>query len=81
MLQLFMKNALQEGAELVPEEESVEKTLSIIELISSGGTAGILIILLLFALLLNFEVFHLLRNFYLLFFQRKLVLTLFLFLI
>lgn len=52
MLQLFMKNALQEGAELVPEEESVEKTLSIIELISSGGTAGILIILLLFALLL-----------------------------
>lgn len=47
-----MKNALQEGAELVPEEESVEKTLSIIELISSGGTAGILIILLLFALLL-----------------------------
>ncbi|MGV6831978.1 MAG: MotA/TolQ/ExbB proton channel family protein [bacterium] len=52
MLHLFMKNALQEGAELVPEEESVEKTLSIIELISSGGTAGILIILLLFALLL-----------------------------
>ena len=52
MLQLFMKNTLQEGAELVPEEESVEKTLSIIELISSGGTAGILIILLLFALLL-----------------------------
>ena len=47
-----MKNALQEGAELVPEGESVEKTLSIIELISSGGTAGILIILLLFALLL-----------------------------
>lgn len=47
-----MKNTLQEGAELVPEEESVEKTLSIIELISSGGTAGILIILLLFALLL-----------------------------
>ncbi len=43
---------IQEGAELIPEEESVEKTLSIIELISSGGTAGIIIMLLLFVLLI-----------------------------
>lgn len=43
--------SFQDGAELVPEAESVEKTLSVIELISSGGTAGIVIILLLFVLL------------------------------
>ncbi|WP_338733145.1 MotA/TolQ/ExbB proton channel family protein [Mangrovimonas cancribranchiae] len=44
----------QEGAELLPEgEESVEKTLSIIELIGSGGTAGQIIIGLLFILLVG----------------------------
>ncbi|MFD2824826.1 MotA/TolQ/ExbB proton channel family protein [Lacinutrix iliipiscaria] len=42
----------QEGAELLADGESVEKTLSIIELISSGGTAGIVIIALLFVLLI-----------------------------
>lgn len=42
----------QEGAELVTDEESVEKTLSIIELISSGGTAGQIIIAILFLLLI-----------------------------
>lgn len=42
---------IQEGTELVPEGESVEKTLSIIELIGSGGTAGMLIMALLFVLL------------------------------
>ncbi|MGR7812303.1 MotA/TolQ/ExbB proton channel family protein [Lacinutrix undariae] len=42
---------LQDGVELLPEEESVKKTLSIIELISSGGLAGQIIIALLFVLL------------------------------
>lgn len=45
---------IQEGAEVVPTEESVEsveKTLSIIELIGSGGTAGMVIIAILFVLL------------------------------
>jgi len=48
-MSLFLN--LQEGAEVLPEEESVEKTLSIIELISSGGTAGMLIMAILFVLL------------------------------
>ena len=51
-----MLNALlqdtQEGAELLTDGESVEKTLSIIELITSGGTAGIIIIAFLFVLLI-----------------------------
>lgn len=41
----------QDSVELLPEEETVEKTLSIIELISSGGLAGQIIIALLFILL------------------------------
>lgn len=43
---------VQEGSEVLTDGESVEKTLSIIELITSGGTAGMLIILLLFVLLI-----------------------------
>ncbi|OMP31313.1 MULTISPECIES: MotA/TolQ/ExbB proton channel family protein [Mangrovimonas] len=51
---------LQEGAELLTEEQPVEKTLSIIELIFSGGTAGIviigiLLILLVLAIYIYFE--------------------------
>jgi biopolymer transport protein ExbB len=42
----------QEGVALLADGESVEKTLSIIELISSGGTAGKVIIALLFVLLI-----------------------------
>ncbi len=45
-------NAVQEGTELITGGESVEKTLSIIELIRSGGAAGQIIIFLLFALLM-----------------------------
>ncbi|WP_223032999.1 MotA/TolQ/ExbB proton channel family protein [Hanstruepera marina] len=43
---------VQDGTEVLTDGESVEKTLSIIELITSGGTAGMLIILLLFVLLI-----------------------------
>ncbi|MCD2259726.1 MotA/TolQ/ExbB proton channel family protein [Psychroserpens luteolus] len=43
---------IQEGAEVITDAESTEKTLSIIELISSGGTAGQIIIALLFVLLI-----------------------------
>ncbi|WMI66152.1 MotA/TolQ/ExbB proton channel family protein [Aestuariibaculum sp. YM273] len=50
MLNTLLQNT-QEGALLLTDEESVEKTLSIIELISSGGVAGQVIILLLFVLL------------------------------
>ena len=45
-------NAVQEGTELLTDGESVEKTLSIIELIRSSGMAGMVIILLLFFLLM-----------------------------
>ena len=52
MFKLMLLNAAQEGTELLTDNESVEKTLSIIELIRSGGTAGLIIILLLFVLLM-----------------------------
>ncbi len=39
MLSTIIQDA-QEGAEVITDGESVEKTLSIIELISSGGFAG-----------------------------------------
>lgn len=50
MLKTFLLIA-QEG-EIVTDEESVEKSLSIIELISSGGVAGQIIIAVLFLLLI-----------------------------
>ncbi len=52
MLYTAILKTVQEGAELITDGESTEKTLSIIELIKSGGTAGQVIILLLFVLLL-----------------------------
>ena len=48
----LIQNSTQEGVELLSDGESVEKTLSIIELIKSGGLAGQIIILLLFVLLM-----------------------------
>ena len=48
---MILQSNIQDGADLLPSEESVEKTLSIIELVSSGGTAGIVIIMLLFVLM------------------------------
>jgi len=47
----MLQNEIQEGAQIVPDGESVQKTLSIIELIGSGGTAGMVIIAILFVLL------------------------------
>ncbi len=52
MLYTAILKTVQEGAEVITDGESTEKTLSIIELIKSGGTAGQIIILLLFILLL-----------------------------
>lgn len=43
---------IQEGTEVLTDGESVEKTLSIIELIGSGGTAGMIIITILFLLMI-----------------------------
>jgi len=43
---------IQEGAEALTDGESVEKTLSIIELIGSGGTGGMIIITILFLLMI-----------------------------
>ena len=43
--------SFQEAVETLPEEQPVQKTLSIIELIGSGGTAGMIIIGILFILL------------------------------
>ena len=48
---MILQSNIQEGVELTSDGESVEKTLSIIELISSGGTAGMVIIAILFVLL------------------------------
>lgn len=47
-----MLKTVQDGSELITDGESVEKTLSIIELISSGGLAGQIIIMVLFVLLM-----------------------------
>lgn len=49
---MILLSNIQEGAEVLTDGESVEKTLSIIELITSGGTAGMVIILILFLLLI-----------------------------
>jgi len=49
MLSTFLQDTAQEVDSLV-DGESTEKTLSIIELITTGGTAGIIIIALLFVL-------------------------------
>lgn len=52
MLLALLQDTAVEGVEVLTDGESVEKTLSIIELIKSGGLAGQVIILLLFVLLL-----------------------------
>ena len=60
---MILLSNIQDGAEVLADGasgEQVEKTLSIIELITSGGTSGIVIILVLFILLIaatyiNFE--------------------------
>ena len=52
MINLLIANIVQDGTELITDGESVEKTLSIIELIKSGGSAGQIIILILFVLLI-----------------------------
>ena len=52
MLNILLQST-QEGAEVLTDEETVEKTLSIIELITSGGLAGQLIIGILFLLLVG----------------------------
>lgn len=52
MLNLFIQNQTEEVANALAEGEPVEKTLSVIELITTGGTAGMIIIALLFFLLI-----------------------------
>lgn len=47
----MLHSNIQDVSEVIPDTESAEKTLSIIELISSGGTAGQVIIALLFVML------------------------------
>jgi len=49
---MILLGNIQDGAELLSEGGSVKKNLSIIELISSGGTAGMIIIGILFILLI-----------------------------
>lgn len=49
---MILLNYIQEGSQAVADGESVEKTLSIIDLIGSGGTAGIIIIGILFLLMI-----------------------------
>lgn len=50
---MILQDNIQEGAELITDGESVEKSISIIELISSGGVAGQVIIAILFILLIG----------------------------
>jgi len=49
---MILLSNIQDDAELLVDGESVEKTLSIIELITCGGTSGMVIILILFLLLI-----------------------------
>ncbi|WP_339752888.1 MotA/TolQ/ExbB proton channel family protein [uncultured Winogradskyella sp.] len=49
---MILLSNIQDGAEVLTDGKSVEKTLSIIELITSGGTSGMVIILILFLLLI-----------------------------
>lgn len=49
---MILLSNIQDGSEVLAEGEQVEKTLSIIELITSGGTSGMVIILILFLLLI-----------------------------
>lgn len=49
---MMILSTIQEGSEVLTDGESVEKTLSIIELIGSGGTAGMIIITILFLLMI-----------------------------
>lgn len=49
---MVLLSTIQDGSEVLTEGEPVQKTLSIIELISSGGTSGVVIILILFVLLI-----------------------------
>ena len=51
MLTMLMQDGAQEAAEFLDGEEPVEKTLSIIDLLLTGGPAGIVIIAVLFVLL------------------------------
>ena len=48
---MILPSNIQDTSDVITDGESVEKTLSIIELISSGGTAGLVIIAILFVLL------------------------------
>lgn len=50
---LLLQDTIQENTELLTDAQPVEKTLSIIELISSGGVAGQVIIALLFLMLVG----------------------------
>lgn len=52
MALFFLQDNLQQTTELVGDEAQIEKTLSVIELISSGGVAGQIIIAILFLLLI-----------------------------
>ena len=49
---MILLSNIQDGSEVLTDGESVKKTLSIIELITSGGTAGMVIIFILFLLLI-----------------------------
>jgi biopolymer transport protein ExbB len=57
---MILQSDIQDGADIITDGEPVEKTLSIIELISSGGFAGqviiaILFVMLIFAIYIYFE--------------------------
>jgi biopolymer transport protein ExbB len=49
---MMILSTIQDGSEVLTDGESVEKTLSIIELIGSGGTPGMIIITILFLLMI-----------------------------
>lgn len=51
MLSTFLQDGAQEVTDALGTEEPVEKTLSIIDLLLTGGTAGIVVIAVLFVLL------------------------------
>ena len=51
MINTFLQEGAQDAANVLTDDEPVEKTLSIIDLLLTGGTSGIIIIAVLFVLL------------------------------
>ena len=55
MISTIIQDTAQDASEVLQDGESVEKTLSVIELITTGGTAGMVIIALYYVVYFLFQ--------------------------